>query len=355
MCGRLLPAQQSATADVPSCHEFLHRALRHASRDNSGESRDLQGPPPEILNEPVVDEASEPEPAPGSEKEAETDVETEPVAFLESELVEEPAPSGPASGSSTRDDAMAALQNYWIRVDVSQLQVVEADESGLTAATQSASVRTELPASVKQGQLNLNVAIERGWRAFCASPWPFVGFTVIAMAMPVVGNLWLITGLTRGAWMAVHGKKPTLGDLLQVDLNSWWRLFAAMFVINLVFFMIAMSAGIAAAAVASIVPWLSILVLIVALVLGASFGINQSLLPYFTTLHQLGPINAIQAGQKNIQAVRWNAFLLIVLESLMLIAGILLLFVGLFAALPVIFCVSAAAFQQIMGPMSSED
>jgi len=260
---------------------------------------------------------------------------------------------------------MKALQPYWIRVDVSQLQAVEADESGLTAATQSASVRTELPAWVKQGQLNLNVAIERGWRAFCTSPWTFVGFTLIATVTsaissivvvgPAIVNLWLITGLTRGAWMAVHGKKPTLADLLQVDLNNWWRLFVAMFVVNLVFLMIGISAGIAAAAVATIVPWLSILVVMMAMVLGASFGINQSLLPYFTTLHQLGPINAIQAGQKNIQAVRWNAFLLIVVESLMLVAGILLLFVGLFAALPVIFCVSAAAFQQIMGPMSSED
>ena len=316
---------------------------------------------------------AEPEPvaAPEPDVEPEADVETdsdpvpdpvpdpEPVTFVESELVEEPAPAASPSRPTTRDEAMKALQPYWIRVDVSQLQAVEADESGLTAATQSVSVRTELPAWVKPGQLNLNVAIERGWRAFCASPWPFVGFTLIAsvasVVVPVVGNLWLITGLTRGAWMAVHGKKPTLADLLQVDLNNWWRLFVAMFVVNLVFLMIGISAGIAAAAVATIVPWLSILVVMMAMVLGASFGINQSLLPYFTTLHQLGPINAIQAGQKNIQAVRWNAFLLIVVESLMLVTGILLLFVGLFAALPVIFCVSAAAFQQIMGPMSSED
>ena len=334
-------------------------------------------PVPEPVQEPEPKAKPEPEPepelvaAPEPDVEPEADVETdsdpvpdpvpdpEPVTFVESELVEEPAPAASPSRPTTRDEAMKALQPYWIRVDVSQLQAVEADESGLTAATQSVSVRTELPAWVKPGQLNLNVAIERGWRAFCASPWPFVGFTLIAsvasVVVPVVGNLWLITGLTRGAWMAVHGKKPTLADLLQVDLNNWWRLFVAMFVVNLVFLMIGISAGIAAAAVATIVPWLSILVVMMAMVLGASFGINQSLLPYFTTLHQLGPINAIQAGQKNIQAVRWNAFLLIVVESLMLVAGILLLFVGLFAALPVIFCVSAAAFQQIMGPMSSED
>ena len=177
----------------------------------------------------------------------------------------------------------------------------------------------------------------------------------IIVVGPAIVNLWLITGLTRGAWMAVHGKKPTLGDLLQVDLNSWWRLFGAMFLINLVFFMVAISAGIAAAALATIVPWLSILVVIVAMVLGAAFGINQSLLPYFTTLHQLGPIHAIQAGQQNVQPVRGKAFLLILVESLMLLAGLLLIVVGLFAALPLIFCVSAAAFQQIMGPMSSED
>ena len=90
-------------------------------------------PAPEPEPEPKAEPEREPEPEPATalepDAEAEADVETEaeavpdpePVAFVESELVEEPAPAAAPRRPTTRDEAMKALQPYWIRVDVSDL------------------------------------------------------------------------------------------------------------------------------------------------------------------------------------------------------------------------------------------
>ena len=312
--------------------------------------------------QPAIEEPSE-----GATSAADAEPETEEVAitFLESELVDEPVPEESPSRSTTKDDAMNILQDSWIRIDVSALELDTSGDPQPLEPLEARSVSTELPSWLEPGQLNLQFAVDMGWRAFRASPWTFVGFTMIGFLLsaisgltvvgPALTNLWLITGLTRGAWMAVHGQRPTLGDLVKVDLGSWWRLFLAALLVNFGFFIIAAGAGFAAGAVVMITPWLSILIVVIAVGVASIFGINQSLLPYFTTLHRLGPINAVQAGQQNVGAVKGKAFLLMLVETLMLIAGLALIVVGLFAAVPLIFCVSAAAFRQIMGPLPNED
>jgi uncharacterized membrane protein len=46
----------------------------------------------------------------------------------------------------------------------------------------------------------------------------------------------------------------------------------------------------------------------------------------------------------------WPVLGLVALESVLILAGILALVVGLFVAVPVVACVSTAAYRQLFGP-----
>ena len=155
--------------------------------------------------------------------------------------------------------------------------------------------------------------------------------------------------------MAVHDNRPTLGDLMRVDLNSWGRLFFGTMVVNVVLFLIIAAAGISAAVLAVALPMLTIVIAIVAGVLASVFSVNQSFLPFFTTVMELGPVSAVQEGQARIQPLWGRALGLCIVELVILAIGLVLIGIGLVAATPLMFCVSAAAFRQIVGPMENDD
>ena len=55
------------------------------------------------------------------------------------------------------------------------------------------------------------------------------------------------------------------------------------------------------------------------------------------------------------QPLWWRVLGLLLVEAVILAIGLLMLGVGLVAATPLMFCVSAAALQQIVGPMANAE
>ena len=362
------------------------------------------GPEPEPEPEPEPKAKPEPEPepelvaAPEPDVEPEADVETdsdpvpdpvpdpEPVAFVESELVEEPVPAASPSRPTTRDEAMKALQPYWIRVDVSDLAGQPLSNDDIPSKENAASALNNPLSSIpiEPGQLNLSLAVSIGWRAFRASPWPFVAFTLICFAISVIFgligvlatgmadltgtllggssslcgtliNLWWLTGMTRGAWAAVHGDKPTLQELMRMDLSSCWRLFAGTLLVNVILALCIVVGGVGSAVVSAIMPLLTIVIFLLIGIGALVFSVNQSFLPFFTTVMEMGPMVAVKEGQVRVQPLWWRVFGLLLVEAVILAIGLLMLGVGLVAATPLMFCVSAAALQQIVGPMAKAE
>lgn len=304
---------------------------------------------PEVLPEP------EPEPLPEPEPEPEPEPLPEPEPDIELE-------------ASDEGELKALLKQHWIRVSIDDLKVEDdrdpfQDKDNGNGA--SSAKRERLASHIEPGQLNLQRAISAGWLAFRTSPWPFVGFTLIAVVVnlvsaitvvgPLLANLWMVTGLVRGSWMAVQGDRPTLGDLMRVDLNSWGRLFFGTLVVNVILFVIIAAAGIGAGLLTVVLPLLTIVIFLVAGILATAFSVTQTFLPFFTTVMELGPITAVQDGQARIQPLWWRALGLLLVEVVILLIGMLLIGVGLFAATPLMFCISAAAFLQIVGPMANDE
>ena len=186
---------------------------------------------------------------------------------------------------------MKALQPYWIRVDVSDLAGQSLSDEDIPATNNKASAlnnqRPSIP--IEPGQLNLSLAVSNGWKAFRASSWPFVAFTLISFAISVIFgligvlatgmadltgtilggssslcgtliNLWWLTGMTRGAWAAVHRDKPSLEELMRVDLSSCWRLFAGTLLVNVILALCIVVGGVGSAVVSAIMPLLTIVI-----------------------------------------------------------------------------------------------
>jgi hypothetical protein len=252
--------------------------------------------------------------------------------------------------------------------------------------------------------LDVGAALRDGWAAFQRAPWVFIGFTLLVSALglslsalelaltPAPGDLpalpsparvlcqlaslalslWAVVGLVRGAWIALEGHRPRFGELLRWDGPAIVRVLLATLLLSLILTVVALPLlGLMAVALAQMVQidfplggspilrglspspggillfvlaWLTLL----AVLLYAQ--VNQHFLVQLASLRGRGAVGTLAEGRAVVDRHWWPVLGLVALESVLILAGILALVVGLFVAVPVVACVSTAAYRQLFGP-----
>jgi hypothetical protein len=260
-----------------------------------------------------------------------------------------------------------------------------------------------LPPTPGAPRLDVGAALREGWRAFLRAPWVLVGFLLVAMVLglglalienalsPPPGalppprtpglllcqlaswalSLWTVVGLVRGAWIALEGRRPSFGELLRWDGAAIGRVLLASLLLTLILALIALPLlGVMATAVDRMVdidfplggppvlrsflptPGAVLQLTLAALLLLAVFTyaqVNQHFLVQLASLRGTGALGSLRAGRAVVDPQWWPTLGLVALESLLLLAGSLALLLGLFVAVPLVFCVSTAAYRQLFG------
>ena len=249
--------------------------------------------------------------------------------------------------------------------------------------------------------LDAGLAIRDGWRAFLLSPWTFVGFAIVATILSslvdllpgIAGflattliDLWISIGLVRGAWIALDGRKPAFADLAALNGPAIWRLFSSQFVLALLLLPLALIViGVALTAAEVVQPaarllnlsltsdlsdpqQLNVLIpgyqtvalklvqspvalaaLLSGWILAVYVQVNQSFLGFIALLDGRGPITTIRRGFARVQGQWWQVFGLVLVQTVILLIGVLLMVLGLLAAIPLVFCIAGAAYRQLFG------
>ncbi|WP_216901599.1 hypothetical protein [Synechococcus sp. CCY 9618] len=235
-----------------------------------------------------------------------------------------------------------------------------------------------------QGGSSLQVieAVKQGWQAFVRAPWVFVGFTLLAGVLStlcsliqgnaemddvaVVGvfqlfrlavggvlsvlvSLWSTTGLIRGAWTALGGGSPAFATFTRWDGQASWRLFRNGLVLGLLLAGILVVAAVVGVGAAQLNQVLAVLPFLVAFAVVIYLAVNQKFLAQIALLQGAGPIESIARGRALLDPQWGSVLLLALVEFAIALLGLLACFVGLLVAVPVILCVSTAAYRQVFG------
>jgi hypothetical protein len=263
----------------------------------------------------------------------------------------------------------------------------------------------------RQGhRLDFGDALQEGWRAFSRSPAAFVGFPLLVVALqfliqPLQGrigsvaepsgdpvdwllyliglalnlllNLWCTLGLVRGAGSALRGGRPTLGQLMRWDgpvflrlLRAWLLLLAVVLVPLLSILLLVggplLLLGVFADQLTPISRTLvEVLGLALAVVLFLALGvlllgliyltITQSFLTQIVLFEHTGARSSLLRGRALVDPSWLMVLLLTLIETLLLLLGLLACLVGFFVAWPLVVCISTAAYRQLVLAGSEAD
>jgi hypothetical protein len=246
------------------------------------------------------------------------------------------------------------------------------------------------------GVLRVGQALREGWEAFRRAPVPFVAFSLLValLQLPInvlqdnvtvarnqgtapsalllslllsllalLVNLWGIAGLVRGAWIALEGGRPRLSTLLHWDGAALRRLLLATLLLALLLLLLLelfrpllqpILTALEESATSGLPPTLPVtplgaLVLAAGASLGLYLAVNQSFLGQIALLEGPGPWRTLQRGRAVVDPQWLQVLLLHLLQALLILIGVLACLVGVFVALPVITCMSTAAWRQLAG------
>lgn len=241
----------------------------------------------------------------------------------------------------------------------------------------------------RETPIAIRAAVDEGWRAYGRNAWTLSGFALLAGGLnllaqlafrqataamvttagdPVpagllaaagallswgVSGLWLLVGLLRGAAASLDGEAVPLALLLRPDWPAIGRSFGTLALIAGVLWAVRELADATAALLTLLQPALATLPLIARLAVLIYLGADQVLCLPITVLGGAGPLAAVQSGRRAIDPHWLQALGLLLVVSLMLLAGVLLLLAGLVVALPVALCTLAAAYRQLFLPQGN--
>jgi hypothetical protein len=250
-------------------------------------------------------------------------------------------------------------------------------------------------------RLDVRLALQDGWQAFCRAPFWFVGFSLLLTALQLVLaalqpsfstdnlptpidpatsfdrweallpwlrygtvslcllvlnvlagtilNLWGTSGLVRGAWLALKGGRPTLATFTHWDPRALLRLYLPGFLLG---------CGVAGAVTMLVLLAVvlsqinALLILLPALILLGGvvyFTVSQAFLPQVALLHDDHPFAALARGAQVVNGA-WTQVVQLMLMSLgLMVVGLLAAGVGYFVAWPVVVCMVTAAYRQLFG------
>lgn len=228
-------------------------------------------------------------------------------------------------------------------------------------------------------------AVDQGWRAYRRSAGVLSGFTLLAGGLnllaqlgfrqaaaglftpagdPVptallgagaallawgVSGLWLLVGLLRGGAAALQGERLRLAQLLRPDWPAMGRSLGTLTLIALVLWGVRELADATSALLILLQPFLAPLPLVARLAVLIYLAADQVLCLPITVLGGAMPLAAVQSGRRAIDPHWPQALGLLLVVSLMLLAGVLLLLAGLVVALPLALCTLTAAYGQLFG------
>ena len=240
-------------------------------------------------------------------------------------------------------------------------------------------------APISHSPLAIRSAVERGWAAFGHCPWVLMGFTLLsgganllaqllyryesglvisflgkpdpisislaafAWIMYVLTGLWLVVGLLHGSLLALNRRRPQLGELIRLDVRAMLRCFGTMVLILVMLAVIVRLAQASSWLLTMIQPLLAPLPLLAGLAVVIYLSADQILSLPLSVIGRLDPLAAFRSSRAATDPHWLHALGLTLVLLGMVLAGFLVLLVGLVVALPVATCTLTAAYQQLFG------
>ena len=233
------------------------------------------------------------------------------------------------------------------------------------------------------------LAIEDGWAAFARAPWTFLLFQMLAggiallfaqfavaggallagmgeapqpptqwlmLLFGLVGyaitTTWGIVGLVRGAHESLQGNRPAFATFTRFD-GAVWALLWRSLVVGLALILIKVVIGVVGFGLYKIDAPLALIPLIIAIVMAVYLMVNQQFFLQITLFEKRNLMETIQRGS-SLNDPRWWQMLgfVVTLSMVNLLMGLLLIFTGFIVAIPVILCISTAAYLQVSNQLS---
>ena len=232
-------------------------------------------------------------------------------------------------------------------------------------------------------------AIEDGWAAFARAPWTFLLFQLLSggiallfaqltiagasrltglidtpqlpvawvgLVLGLVGyaitTTWGIVGLVRGAHESLQGNRPAFATFTRFD-GAVWALLWRWLVVGLALILIKVVFGVVGFGLYKIDAPLALIPLIIAIVMAVYLLVNQQFFLQITLFEKRNLMETIQRGS-SLNDPRWWQMLgfVVTLSMVNLLMGLLLIFTGFIVAIPVMLCISTAAYLQVSDPLS---
>lgn len=208
------------------------------------------------------------------------------------------------------------------------------------------------------GSLNLLCQLLIRWSATPApQAWSGGGAIALALALQLLGwlgylvtNLWLLVGLLQGAEQALRGRRPRLRLLLRPAAPTLLRAAGAVGLVVLLLALILWLAQVSGWLLILLQPGLEALPRLAGLAASVYLITDQVLSLPLTVLGGNNPLRALRLGRAAIDPHWLQALGLSLLLGLLVLAGFLLLLVGLSATLPLAACTLVAAYRQLFEP-----
>ena len=173
-----------------------------------------------------------------------------------------------------------------------------------------------------------------------------LALAITALLAYLLSGFWLLVGLIRGAEWALEGAPASLTALLQPDRRAIARLAWSTLVLLLVLALVQQSGQVSAWLLTLLSPALAPLPIWAAWVVWTYLLVDQVLLLPITVLGNQAGLAAFASGRRATDPHWLQAFGLLVLVALILLAGFVLL-IGLVVALPWAICTLTAAYRQL--------
>ena len=246
-------------------------------------------------------------------------------------------------------------------------------------------------APIETKPIAIRQAVDAGWHAYRRHPLLFSGFSllsgglnllsqlvfrlawaaaftpagdgrplalavaVIALAIYALTGLWLLVGLLRAAKLTMDGAPLSPAMVLRPDWPAMGRASGTLALLAVALWGVRELAEATASLLVLIQPLLASLPLVARLAVLLYLAADQVLCLPIAVLGRASPLRAVQSGRAAIDPHWLQALGLALVVGLILLAGVLLLLLGLVVALPVALCILTAAYRQLFGlPERSE-
>jgi uncharacterized membrane protein len=165
----------------------------------------------------------------------------------------------------------------------------------------------------------------------------------------VVVALWGVVGLVRGAWLSLEGQRPVFRTFTRWDGAASGRLLLSTLLLAVVVAVVALIASLIGTGLGRLNAALASLPLLVFAVFYIWFLVTQKFLIQLSLLGAKQPLDTVKAGVAGVNPSWWVVLWLAIVESVMHAIALLFSYGGLFVILPLMICISTAAYRQLFG------